>query len=172
MYQGLVLHIIRFISLLLVQGLIINDLPLGKNVYPMIYILFLLMLPIDTPHWMMMLTAFVYGLLIDSYSSTIGIHVSAAVFIAFIRPNILNILTPREGYEIGTSPGIYSLGLQWFLSYAGIMIFLHHLWFFFVEVYNFNAIGDTLLRTFLSSLASLFGVVLIQYLFYRSSKKL
>ena len=121
MLKGTVLHIVRFIVLLLVQGLIINELQLGSNVLPMIYVLAILLLPIDIPNWSILIIAFVYGIAVDTFTSTIGLHTSACVLIAFLRPMVMRLIAPRDGYESGTSPNLALMGWQWFVSYAGII---------------------------------------------------
>jgi len=171
MFKGVVLHIARFIVLLLVQGLIINELDLGSNIRPMIYLLAILLLPVEIPSWAIMFIAFAYGVCVDMFTSTIGLHTSACILIAFFRPNIMRLIAPRDGYEPGVSPTLSHMGWQWFISYAGIMILIHHTWLFFLEVFNFSYMWSTFARVALSSMVSLVGLVLIQYLFFRATSR-
>ncbi len=162
---GPFIHIIRFIMLVLVQGLIVNEIDLGRQVHPMIHILFIMLLPIDWSSWLIMILAFFYGLCIDTFTSTIGMHISACVFLAAVRPLILRLLSPREGYEFGSSPGIQMLGLRWFTAYVSMLTLLHHIWYFFIEKFGFSDFFDTMSRAFLSTLASILLIMLTQFLF-------
>lgn len=168
---GPFMHIIRFIVLLLAQGLIINHFDIHPNVHPMLYILFLLLLPIEWPAWLLMVIAFFYGLFMDAFTDTVGLHVSAMVFLAAVRPLVLRLFSPREGYEFGSEPGIHLLGARWFISYAAVCTFCHHFWFFMLEKFNFTDIGELFARTFLSTIATLVLLILVQYLFYNQKAR-
>lgn len=160
-------NILRFIILILLQGLILNQVTLlGGMAIPFLYVLAILMLPIETPTWLVLIIAFVTGACIDIFTNTLGMHISATLLLGFLRGRILAILAPREGYEIGVRPRIDSLGLTWFLSYAGILILAHHFWLYFIEVFRFEQFFSTLLRVLLSAGFTLLLAVLVQYLFY------
>ncbi len=95
-------NIIRFVLLVLFQVLVFNNIQLGGYLNPYIYVLFLLLMPFETPRWLLLVAAFTLGISIDVFSNTLGIHTSATVFMAFIRPFVLDFIAPRDGYEIGT----------------------------------------------------------------------
>lgn len=160
-------NILRFLVLILLQGLILNQVTLfGGQMIPFLYVLAILMLPIETPVWLVLLLSFVTGGAIDVFTNTLGMHVSATLVLGLARSYILPLLAPREGYEIGVRPRIDSLGLSWFLSYAGILILIHHLWLFYIEVFRFSHFFSTLSRAILSAGFTLLLCVLVQYLFY------
>ncbi len=165
MISTILKNILRFIALVLVQVLIIKNIELGRFINPFLYILFIIALPFETPKWLLLLSGFLLGITIDMFYDTMGMHAAAGVFIAYIRPAILNLFSPREGYEFGTQPTIQYLGVPWFLSYSGILIILHHFVLFYLEVFRFSEFFYTLLRVGLSSLATLLLVVITQYLF-------
>lgn len=158
-------NIARFVVLVLLQGLILNSVNLWDGMaIPYLYILFLLMLPFETPRWLELLIGLVLGLTIDMFTNTIGMHASACVLIAYIRPLYLKAIAPRDDYEFGQRPSIQDLGLSWFLKYAIVLIFVHHLWLFYVEVYSFRGFFSTLLRVVLSSAFTLVLILISQYL--------
>ncbi len=171
MLNEIIRNIFRFIVLVLVQVLIIKNIELGRFINPFIYILFIILLPFETPKWLLLLTAFFLGITIDMFYDTAGMHAAASVFMAYIRPGILKLFSPREGYEFGTHPTIQYLGVPWFLSYAGILIILHHLVLFYIEVFRLNEFFSTLFRVIISSLFTLLLIVISQYLFYRKKEQ-
>ena len=121
-------NITRFIALVLIQVFIFNNIHLtGFGVIPIIYILYIILLPFETPKWLVMILAFLIGFSIDIFSDTLGLNAAASVLIAFIRPVILNYLAPRDGYEIGSFPRVYYLGINWFLKYASSLVLIHQL---------------------------------------------
>jgi len=158
-------NILRFIVLILVQIIVIRNIELGRFINPFLYVLFIIALPFETPKLLLILSSFVLGITIDMFYDTMGLHAAACVFMAYIRPSILKLFSPREGYEFGTQPTIQYLGVPWFISYSGILIILHHLVLFYLEVFRFSEFFYNLLRVVLSSIFTLLLVVLTQYLF-------
>jgi rod shape-determining protein MreD len=157
-------NIIRFIFLILLQGLVLNSINLGGLVNPYLYILILLMLPVELPPWAVMIAGLVVGICMDAFSNTLGMHASASVFICFVRPYVLKLLSPREGYDFSGALHMQRMGFLWFLSYAGVMIFLHHLWLYNVEVLRPSEILRILLKTLTSGIFTLVLVLLSQFL--------
>jgi len=164
-------NIIRFITLVLVQVLIIKNIELGRFINPFIYILFLIILPFETPKWAILFIAFTLGITIDTFYDTAGLHAAACVVVGYIRPGILKLFSPRDGYESGTQPTIQYLGVPWFLSYSAILIVAHHLILFYLEIFRFSEFFSTFFRVVISSLATLILIVVIQYLFNRKKEQ-
>jgi len=164
-------NILRFVFLLFFQGLILNELNMGTWFVPYIYILFLLALPFETPNWLIIPLAFLYGLSMDAFSNTPGLHAAACVFTAYGRPRVLRLLAPREGYEFTMQPGIQSMGFTWFIYYAGIMTVLHHTFFFYLEVFHLSEFFYTLMRVICSSIFTVFLIVLAQFVTYRPGQR-
>lgn len=83
--------------------LVLNKIEIGGilNGYfnPFLYIMFILMLPVNINKVLLLFIAFLTGLTIDIFSGTPGMHASACLVLAFIRPGFLNLIAPREGYE-------------------------------------------------------------------------
>ena len=162
-------NIIRFIILVLVQVLIIKNIELGRFINPFLYVLFIIVLPFETPRWLLLISAFFLGISIDLFYDTSGMHAAATVFMAYFRPGILKLFSPRDGYEIGTQPTVQYLGVPWFLSYASILIVLHHFVLFFIEIFRFSEFFSTFFRVIISALVTLLFIVVTQYLFNRKA---
>jgi len=163
-------YILNFVVLVALQIFLFNNIQLGGYINPYIYILFILILPFNTPKWLLLVAGFFLGFSIDLFSNTIGMHTSATVFLAFLRPFILKIIAPREGYESETFPTVKYYGISWFLKYAVILVLAHHAFLFYIEVFRFSDFFSTLLRVILSSIFSLTMIVIGQY-FYRKEKR-
>ena len=158
---------LQFLVLVLLQVFILNHIQLGGYVNPYLYILFILILPINTPKWLLLVLGFILGLTIDLFTHTPGMNSSATVLIAFIRPYILEIIAPREGYEKDSSPRVKLYGFTWFLRYTVILVFVHHFFLFFIEVFRFTDFFYTFGRVILSTAFSTILIVTSQYLIYR-----
>lgn len=171
MTNTIVRNIIRFFLLVLVQVLIIKNIELGRFINPFIYVLFIIVLPFETPKWLLLVSGFVLGVSIDMFYDTSGMHAAACVLMAYVRPGILKLFSPRDGYESGTQPTIQYLGVPWFLSYAGILVLLHHLILFYIEIFRLNEFFSTFFRVIVSSIFTLVLIVISQYLFYRKKEQ-
>jgi len=159
--------IFRFIFLILLQVWVLNNIQLGGFINPYVYILFILLLPFETPGWFVILLSFLLGLFVDMFTDTLGMHASASVFMGFLRQYVLRSISAREGYEKGTSPRISDYGFVWFFKYSLLLVFLHHLFLFTIEVFNFGTFHLVLLRTVLSTLFSTALILLSQYIIFR-----
>src|SRR5688572_13318049 len=97
-------NIFRFVLLVLIQVLLLNKIPLrwwanpsGFPPYtPFIYPLFILILPLSTPVWFLLIASFAMGITVDSFMDTGGIHAAACVLMAFFRTNVLIALLPKR----------------------------------------------------------------------------
>jgi len=155
-------NIQRFVLLVLVQVLILNNIHISGYINPYLYVLFILLLPFETPKWLLIILAFILGLTVDYFSDTMGMHSSATVFMAYFRPYVLGIVMPRDTYEAGTLPQMSYFGFTWSLRYGAILIFIHHFVLFFIEVFSFSGLFHTLLRIIISTIFTLFLVLICQ----------
>ncbi len=160
-------NIIRFLVLVLIQVLVLNNVEIGGYVNPYVYILFILLLPFETPAWMMLTLGFGLGLIIDIFSETLGMHTASTVFISFIRPYVLSYFAPRDGYESRTLPRVFYYGMLWFIKYTIIMVLAHHLMLFYLEIFRFQDFFAILLRVILSTMFSSALIILSQFFIFR-----
>lgn len=159
-----------FIGLVLFQALILNNIELSGYINPYLYVLLILILPFETPSWLVLIIGFVLGISVDIFSSTLGMHASATIFLAFMRQLLLQIIRPREGYEYGQNPSINHMGLTWFASYATILVFFHHIALFYIEAFKLSQFFITFGRALLSTLITLV-LILISQLFSLKTKQ-
>ncbi len=115
--------------------------------------------------------AFILGLTIDIFTSTLGIHTSATVFLAFSRKYILKLISPRGGYDFGTAPNLQSMGMSWFMTYAIILVLCHHLFLFYIESFTFSQFFSTFGRVILSSIFTLILIFIVQLFNYNPNAR-
>ncbi len=153
---------LRFLLLLFLQTLVLKNLPLAK-VNPYLYPLALLLLPLEISHTTLVAIGFFYGLSIDLFYDTLGLHAGVMAFIGFIRPYICHLIEPRGGYEIGQTLTPARLGWSWFVRYASLMFFISILLITLGEELSFSLAW--LMRFLLSLPVSLLCVLLYQFIF-------
>jgi len=166
MLRATIKYGIIFISLVLIQVLILNQIQFSGFVNPFIYILFVMLLPLTTPKYLLLPLAFLLGLTIDLFSNSLGIHAAATTFIAYLRPMLVSVISNRDK-EKNNYPGLKQNGIQWFLLYTAFMVFFHHLVLFFLEIFSFTGFFYTILKIVVSSFFSVFVIVLSQYIIFR-----
>lgn len=162
-------NIIRFILLILFQVLVLNQdqMLIHEMVNPYLYMLFILLLPFNLPRPALQLLGLLLGLTLDMFSDSMGLHAAACVFIAYLRPFILNILSPQGGFEvIQRTPSVTSMGTSQFAIYVSILVLLHNIAYFSLSVFSFADPLYLLIKILLSTAVSLFLVLIYELLFF------
>ncbi|QCR23694.1 hypothetical protein [Pontibacter sp. SGAir0037] len=159
-------HIAQFVLFVALQILLIDNLVLFETGFCYIYVAFLLFLPININKVFLLFLGFLAGGTVDIFYNTLGIHAGASVLLAYLRPYILNLLTPRDGYDTNDSVNIHIMGYRWFLAYATLLIVTHHAMVFFLESLNFMDAAYMLAKILLSSIFTCTVMVILQLLFF------
>jgi rod shape-determining protein MreD len=108
--------------------------PLHQFVKPSLYFLYILWLPFSIPRFGLLAIAFIFGLSMDYFSGTPGLHAAPCVLIAYLRPFLLNILLPQESTELSyVEPNIKNLGWAPYTTYVLLLTFIHHSYLVFIE---------------------------------------
>jgi len=163
MISNFVKYLLAFILYLMVfQVMIINNINFGFYIHPYVYILFLLILPIEISGWALLLLSFLTGLTMDMFENSPGIHASSSVFLGFIRQFVLKSIAPRDGYDVGSLPIPSHLGFAWFFKYTVVCAVVHHLFLFIVEEFSFSQIWIIIMKTILSSVVSIILIMVIR----------
>jgi rod shape-determining protein MreD len=155
------------VVVLLAQVLILNNIQFLGFVNPFLYVMIILVLPLGMSRHQILLLGLILGFLVDLFSSTIGLHMSATLVLAYMRFFILKYLAPRDGFEFNSAPSISEMGLAWFISYSSILVVIHHLFLFSLESLKFAEIGQILIRTLSSGIFTLFLIIAVELLRYR-----
>ncbi|MCB0819320.1 MAG: rod shape-determining protein MreD [Bacteroidetes bacterium] len=165
-------NLFRFLILVFIQVFILNQivLPGDLNAYinPNIYVLFLLMLPIQINRLLLLFICFLCGLSIDIFMSTAGLHASACLFIGLVRPGLINLVISRESNDNNIELSMSGMGIQSFLIYASVLIVVHHFALMLLEAFNFLHFLNLLLRVVTASLSTIILITLSQLLIIRN----
>ncbi len=171
MSRLLAANILRFLLLVPIQVLVLDNINLGGFVNPYLYVLFILLLPFEISGWALLFFSFLIGLSVDFFSGTMGMNAAASTLMAYTRPYVIRRVGMNKDFDPGTQPSLFVQGFQWFFMYSLILIFIHHLVLFFIEVFRFSGFWSTLQRAVFSTLFTLVLVIILQYLLGRPSKK-
>jgi rod shape-determining protein MreD len=149
MTNSIIINIVRFIILVLLQVLLLNNINFLGYVNPYLYVMFLVLYPFNTPQSLFLVVAFLLGLSIDTFEDSGGINAAACLFIAYIRPAILRF-SFGVSYDYH-SVKFYNTPMEVRLGYILIIVVLHHLVLFTLEMFSFSHILLILKKTLFSS---------------------
>lgn len=157
------INVIRFSLLVLVQVLVFNRLNFFGFINPMVYILFLYWYPIKQNRAVFIGLCFLLGLSIDFFSDTMAINTAATLTIAYLRPTIMRFVF-GVNYEFQNFKLANATRIQQF-TFLALLIVVHHLVFFSLEIFSFSNFLLILKKTFSTALASLVLALLFGSLF-------
>ena len=171
--SDLVRNTIRFFLFILIQVYVLFQIPpLHRFIVPYIYFLYILWLPFRMPRGMLTLVAFLYGMTLDFFTKTPGLHAAPCVLIAYMRPFLVNILIPQEGADQNyKSPSITSMGLAPYATYILILTLLHNIYLVILEwITTFGSFWLFLGKVLATTGISLLLIMITELLFYRKEK--
>lgn len=168
----IVRNIIRFLFLLIIQIILFNGIELNVPEFTylkvFVYPLAILLLPVATPSIILIGSAFILGTIVDAFYNSPGVHAGALVFMAFCRPYILKYLEPQGGYGVNALTTKEQNGAVWFFIFSAILISLHIVCYFILEIFSFKAALDIFLSSFFSFILS--WILILIYIFLINPK--
>ena len=166
MTKNLATILVSFVILIPLQVLVFRNFVIFDMGFCFVYLLFLLMLPLELSIALGMVIALITGLFVDLFYQTIGIHAAAGILLMFIKPYWQRINTPRSGYEVNDLMLIKTYGLGWYLTYSIPLILVYSLTVLFIEAGNAGLLGITLLKAIITTLITVIFILIVQYIFY------
>lgn len=167
MSRAIFINLLRFIVLVFLQVFLLKNISLYNLSTPYLYILFILLLPFRIANILLFALAFITGLTIDAFYDTPGLHAAACVLLAFVRVMFISITVQKDGFDNEPEPTLSVMGFRWFFAYASILTLIHHFFLLNLEVFRIADIQYTLTRFVLSSIFTVFLMLLSGLLFYR-----
>ncbi|HEX8376488.1 MAG TPA: rod shape-determining protein MreD [Pedobacter sp.] len=164
-------NLIRFVLLVFIQVFLLKNIGYYNLSVPFFYILFILLLPFETPNWLLFLLSFLIGLTIDSFYNTLGVNAAACTLLALVRVIFIALTVQRLSFEIEPEPKLGIMGFRWFFFYAAILTLTHHSMLFLIEDFSFKDLNYTLIRIILSSLFTVFLMLVAEFIFYRKKER-
>jgi rod shape-determining protein MreD len=165
-------NIIRFVLFILIQVFVLNKIPpLHRFITPYLYYLYILWLPFNMSRMSLMLVAFIYGLVLDYFTHSPGLHAAACTLIAYVRPFVINLLISQEGADKNySSPSITSMGWAPYGTYVLVLTLFHHTYLIFLEWVTIGSFWYFLGKVVGTTGISLLLILLTELLFFRKEK--
>jgi hypothetical protein len=154
-------YFLMILLYLFLQIFFMRNMVLFNYAFCFIYIAGILLLPADIDRMYLLLIGFAIGFTVDVFSNTFGMHASATVLIAYLRPFLIEYQMKSRGAE-RAEVGIRAQGLGAFISYIFPLILLHQSMLFLMEMNNFGMILYTLIRIGASALLTTLLITLLE----------
>lgn len=155
---SLIKEILLFVILILFQVLLFSRIALFGVAIPLIYIYYLIKLPIGRNHLYVIVSSFLMGFIIDLFMNTPGINAVAITTVAAIRSIVLKLFYEKVDFE-DHIPSIYNFTAS-FIKYSITIILVHQFVLFFTEslvLFNLKVIltriSSSVLLTFMVIIA-------------------
>jgi rod shape-determining protein MreD len=171
MSKSILVNLVRFIVLVFIQVFLLKNVSLYNLSTPYLYILFIILLPFETPNLLLFALAFITGLTIDAFYDTPGLHAAACVLLALVRVLFISITVQKEGFDNEPDPTLSIMGFRWFFTYTLVLTLFHHFFLFNLEAFSFAELQYTLSRFLLSSVFTVFLILISSLLFFRKKER-
>lgn len=171
MSKSIIVNFLRFVVLVFIQVFLLKNITSYNLSTPYLYILFILLLPFEVPNVLLFALAFILGLTIDAFYDTPGLHAAACVVLAFVRILFISITVQKDGFDNEPEPTLSIMGFRWFLTYAAVLTFVHHFFLINLEAFSLSQIEFTISRILLSSLFTVFLMLISGLIFYKRKER-
>ena len=154
-----------FAAAVLLQVFLFDNLTISIYLNPLIYIVFIALLPLDTPPVAVLGAGLALGVTMDFAMGAAGINTIATLLIAFLRPTLAGMISGRDNVREGGIPSPARLGQRKFITYLVVLTLVHHIVFFWLETLSLAHVLHMLLRIVVSTAVSAAFIWIIARIF-------
>lgn len=158
-------YLALFAATVLLQVFLFDNLSISVYCNPLIYVAFLVLLPMESKPVAVLLSGLVLGVVTDCAMGAAGINTIATLFVAFLRPTLIGLLYGRDDAREAGVPSPERLGKRAFMEYLVTLVVLHHAIFFLLETLSWAHLVHTVVRILVSSAVSVGFIWLIMRIF-------
>lgn len=134
-------RLLWLVTLVAAQMMVFNYIHIMGYATPLPYVYLLLLFPLGTQRWSILLWGFACGLLCDFVSLTPGIGAAAMTLTAFVQPLILQRMAPKDALE-DMQASYATLGFWGYVRYALLLTFIFMAVYFLLMSFNFFHLRD------------------------------
>ena len=157
----LVNRLVMFMVLLVVQVLILNNVHLLGVGTPLLYVYFAITFRRNFPKWLVLVSCFLLGLLVDVFSNTPGLAASVMTLVGLAQCYLIELIAPRDSAE-DLEVSFKTLGFSKFDVLSGMLTLLYCMVFFAVEAFNFFDVLLWLARSLVSAVLTMILILAVE----------
>ena len=153
------------VFLLLLQILVLNNINFSGSINPYLYVSFIFIFPLFKNRFIVLFFSFLYGLTLDFFTDTGGVHAFSLLFVAYLRLFFIKLFFKKTNIDFL----LFNLQSEPFgqvFNYVTTLTVIHHFILIFLDNFSFENIGLVILHTLYSSTFTLllyfFGSSLFQ----------
>ena len=161
MFTNFLQRALWLVALAAAQMMVFNHIHLLGYATPLPFVYLLLLFPLGTQRWSIMLWAFTCGLLVDTVSLSPGVAAGAMTLAAFIQPPLLRLMTPKDAPE-DMQASFRTMGLWAYTNYAAIVTAVFAITYFALTAFTFFHILDIVIALVSSWILTLFMCLLFE----------
>ena len=150
-----------FLALLVVQVLILNHVRMLGVGTPLLYVYYAITFRRNFPKWLVLVSCFMLGLLVDIFSNTPGLASSAMTLVGLVQTYLMELLAPRDSAE-DLEASVKVLGFSKFVTLCGLLTSIYCLLFFALEAFNFFDVLLWLARSVVSAVLTIVLILAIE----------
>jgi rod shape-determining protein MreD len=133
--------IILFIILVFLQIWLFGNINLFGYATPLLYIYYLIKLPISMDRNAVLGLSALLGFVIDAFTGTLGLCMTVMVIMGFLRYYLLKLFTPRDLFD-DVIPSFSTFGRPLFMQYAGTVSLIQIILLYSIESFSlFNPLS-------------------------------
>ena len=161
MNKDILFFAVMFLLLMLIQIFICNHIAIFNIAIQIVFIYFIIRLPMSMNRSVLLTLAFFTGFVIDVFSDTLGVNSLACTVMAALKRPVFYAYVDKDDRTKSITPCIATLGMATYAKFLLTLIVIYCLLVFSIEYFNFAdvkeivilAAGSTLL-TFILLLAT------------------
>lgn len=160
---------VLFILILLIQVLICNHISLFNVAIPIVFIYFIIRLPIAMGKGWLFTLSFLIGLCVDICSDTPGVNSLASTLLAAFKRPIYYAYVQRDDKTKNLIPSISSLGVATYCKFLVTIVGVYCLMAFTIEYFNFADVKEIVILSAASCALTFIILLAIDCLIIRKS---
>ncbi len=168
MNSYLLISILRFTVLFLAQVWLFNNIEFWGFLNPFVYILYVLLYPVNANKSFLLISSFFMGLLMDMFFNTGGVHTTATLVLAYIRPTLFRFAY-GVSYEYNTIKITDKFTSETFILVL-LSVGIHHFILYNLEIFKIALLWDILWKSIANIVLTTTTVILI-LLFLKPTKR-
>ena len=153
------------LGLMALQILVLNQIELHRTIYPQVYILGFLLLPINTKHWVTLILAFFSGIAMDIFTNTPGIHAISLTAILYLRYVYFSNYFDKNKLELNLMPTYDLMDSGFYLGYLAVFTVIFHTLFFILLYFSISHFLDIVQSILIGSSLSILLMLMLQFMF-------
>lgn len=154
MNKSIFVYLLMYVVLVLAQVLICNHMVLFHVAVPIVFIYFIIRLPMSLSRNWLMTLSFLLGFTIDVFSDTLGVNTLACVLLASMKKNIFFLYVPSDDKTKVEQPSMSTLGVGSYCKFLLTMTAIYCFLTFGIEFFSFGEIKAIVIMSLASTALS------------------